>query len=81
MQDADDGNAVIRVTEINHMSLNAAAAIASTDVVTARHCFRRLRQFSECIRQNRGIAISQLFTPLLPSVEPRYFRGRVLRLA
>ena len=63
-----------RLVAINHMPINTTAAIAATDVITARRYFRCLCQFSERVRQNRGIAISLLRAPLPPGVEPDIFK-------
>jgi hypothetical protein len=60
MKDANNGNAVLGDAEINHVSLDSAAAIALSNMITRWSGPRRFGQHLECRGQQVGVSLSLL---------------------
>jgi hypothetical protein len=60
MQDANNRDAVVGDTEINHMPLDIAPAIARSNLITCRSGLRRFGQDLECRSQQVGVSLSLL---------------------
>jgi hypothetical protein len=57
MKDANDRDAVVRDTKLNHVPLDIAAAIPLADMVTGWSGLRRFGQHLECCGQQVGVPL------------------------
>lgn len=74
MQDTHDCDAISRGAKVDHVPLNASAAIARPDVIAGGCCPGCLRQVGKDRNQPVDITIGLLPAPLLAGVNPDAFK-------
>ncbi len=74
MKHANDRDPVVRDTEVNHMPLDIAAAIPLTNILTSLSGLRRIGRHLKCSREQVGVPLGLLKSPLYARVFPNTFK-------